>query len=83
MVLPLGHTTLHAHLVDKRPVNALQTKGIVQQMVETLAVLQEHGVVHCDLNPCNMVLFIDHRGLPQWKLIDFDSAARHAHAHCG
>ena len=82
MVLPLGHTTLHAHLLDKRPLGALQTKGIVQQMVEMLSILQEHGVVHCDLNPCNMVLFYL-KGLPQWKLIDFDSAARHVHARCG
>ena len=80
MVQPLGHTTLHAQLLDKRPLRALQTKGIVQWVVEMLSVLQEHGVVHCDLNPCNMVLFMDHRGLPQWKLIDFDCAARHAHA---
>ena len=77
MVLPLGHTTLHAHFEGKRPLNALQTKGIVQQMVETLTVLQEHGVVHCDLNPCNMVLFIDKERLPQWKLIDFEAAVLH------
>ena len=83
MVLPLGHMTLHAHLHDKRPLGALQTKGIVQQMVETLLILQEYGVVHCDLNPSNIVLFMDSGGLPQWKLIDFDCAARYAHAHSG
>lgn len=31
--------------------------------------------MHCDLKPANILLFYDIHRMPEWKLIDFDSAA--------
>jgi serine/threonine protein kinase len=42
--------------------------------VDALSVLEQQGVVHCDLKPSNVVAFHLEDGFVQFKLIDFDSA---------
>jgi WD40 repeat protein len=73
-VQPLAEKSLQDVFLFGRPLKVLQLKGIVETMVEVLAVLQQNNVVNCDLKPANLLLFRDPSGFPQWKLIDFDAA---------
>jgi serine/threonine protein kinase len=74
--LPLCGKTAEDTYGLVRPLFVTELKNMADTMLAMLTCLLECGIVHGDLHPSNLVLFEDDYGLPQWKLIDFDSAAK-------
>jgi len=73
-VIPVCGRTLHDAYHHSRPVNVRQVRRMTRMMVDVLDVLQQHGVVHCDITPSNIALCDGYDEHGQWKLIGFDRA---------
>lgn len=64
---PLGHESLHKRL-QRRMSNA-RAVSIFEQVLEALAYAHSHRVMHCDVNPSNVILYDDdHVGLADFGL---------------
>lgn len=68
IVQPLGERSLDQRL-SKR-MNFDTKLGYIDQMLAGLSYAHEHGIIHCDIKPDNMILFADGR----LRLADFGIA---------
>lgn len=58
----------------KRPFTVWQVATIMRQIIEAVSTLHQHGTIHCDLKPSNILCFPDETGRPRFKLCDLGSA---------
>lgn len=64
---PLGHESLATRL--KRRISNTRALAIFEQVLEALAYAHAHRVMHCDVNPSNIILYDDdHVGLADFGL---------------
>jgi serine/threonine protein kinase len=64
--------SLSERLKREGPPHPRESAALVAQLAQTLAVLHQHGILHLDLKPANIL--IDAAGRP--RLVDFGLAAR-------
>lgn len=74
IVQPLGVCSLDERL--QKRLNFATKLDYIEQMLAGLAHAHEHGVIHCDIKPENMVLFdsLDHGRMGRLRLTDFGIA---------
>ncbi|HTJ45768.1 MAG TPA: serine/threonine-protein kinase [Kofleriaceae bacterium] len=73
IVMELLHGMSLADLIARGPLELRTAVGIGHQVAAALAAAHEHGVVHADVSPSN-VLIVDGKGGQQVKLVDFGLA---------
>lgn len=71
-------------LVEGKPVSQLSSFGsplpvhiacqVLKQLCVAIQFVHDHGIVHRDINPNNVLVHIDPTGIPSTKIIDFGFA---------
>lgn len=67
--------TLHAHQHRRGPLPLTDALGILDQVLEGVALAHQKGIVHLDLKPENLILSHDDAGNLLIKILDFGLAS--------
>lgn len=70
----LSGQTLREHLDNAGPLPLLDAVTIARQVADGLEAAHRCGVVHCNLQPSNIILTRDYYGRPEIKITDFGFA---------
>ena len=79
--------TLHDYMRNKPSFTEVETAVLLKQLVQAVAYLHAHGIIHCDIKPQNILLQAEAPGKGHTmgryhtvKLCDFGTARRSRHA---